>query len=155
MYHLAVPNQTIPDWVQHLPEPERSEKIDFIRQYGSPNVFSQFQPHVTLACDDNATALSAAFAKKAPQILGGWLPEAVILGPTGPCGTVRRLNLCHFVVFFSIYVVIFRRCSRAKIWCAFRFSPIKTRRSMRLELNSISLDLIYFFLSTCFVQSMR
>lgn len=64
MYHLAVPNQTIPIWVQHLPEPERSEKIAFIRQYGSPNVFTQFQPHVTLACDANATALSAAFAQK-------------------------------------------------------------------------------------------
>jgi hypothetical protein len=88
MYHLAVPNQTVPDWVQHLPEPERSEKIAFIRQYGSPNVFSQFQPHVTLACDENAAALSAAFEQKRPQVKGGWVPKAVVLGPTGPCGTV-------------------------------------------------------------------
>ena len=98
MYHLAVPNQTIPDWVQHLPEPERSEKIAYIKQYGSPNVFTQFQPHVTLACDANATALSAAFAQKAPQVQGGWLPAAVALGPTGPCGTVCCLYLCVYNV---------------------------------------------------------
>ena len=90
MYHLAVPNQAVPDWVQHLPEPERSEKIALIRQYGSPNVFSQFRPHVTIACDNNATALSAAFAQKMPQVHGGWTPTAVVLGPTGPCGTVRH-----------------------------------------------------------------
>ena len=83
---------------QHLPEPERSEKIAYIKQYGSPNVFTQFQPHVTLACDANATALSAAFAQKAPQVQGGWLPAAVALGPTGPCGTVCCLYLCVYNV---------------------------------------------------------
>jgi hypothetical protein len=88
MYHLATPNQTVPDWVQHLPEPERSEKIAYIRLYGSPNVFTQFQPHITLACDEDTTALSSAFAQKAPQVLGSWFPQSVILGPTGPCGTV-------------------------------------------------------------------
>jgi hypothetical protein len=114
MYHLAVPNQTIPDWVQHLPEPERSAKIAFIKQYGSPNVFSQFQPHVTLACDVNSTALSTAFAKEAPQVVGSWLPAAVILGPTGTCGTVYPF--CYFFGFlvFNGIVIRPRRCLRVK-----------------------------------------
>jgi hypothetical protein len=42
-----LPNQTIPDWVKSLPEPIRSEKEAFIKKYGSPNVFSQFSPHVS------------------------------------------------------------------------------------------------------------
>lgn len=108
MYHLAAPNQTVPDWVQHLPEPERSEKIAFIRQYGSPNVFSQFQPHVTLACDQNATALSAAFAQKEPQVLGSWLPKAVVLGPTGPCGTVLFFDNFHNPISFNVLKIRFR-----------------------------------------------
>eukprot|EP01132_Coremiostelium_polycephalum_P003594 gene3594-4476_t len=56
-YQYIVPNQPIPSWVYSLPEPLRSEKIAMITKYGSPNVFSQFQPHVTLAWDsqDNLT----------------------------------------------------------------------------------------------------
>merc|ERR1711865_431882 len=45
-YGYARPNQTAPGWVHTLPEPERSEKIAMSAKYGSPNVFSQFQPHV-------------------------------------------------------------------------------------------------------------
>eukprot|EP01104_Vermistella_antarctica_P013471 TRINITY_DN4073_c0_g1_i1.p1 TRINITY_DN4073_c0_g1~~TRINITY_DN4073_c0_g1_i1.p1 ORF type:complete len:268 (+),score=49.85 TRINITY_DN4073_c0_g1_i1:125-928(+) len=50
---FITPNQSIPSWVNSLPEPERTEKIDMIEQFGSPNVFSQFQPHVSVAGDDN------------------------------------------------------------------------------------------------------
>ena len=32
--------QPIPKWVYSLPEPERSEKIEMVEKYGSPNVFS-------------------------------------------------------------------------------------------------------------------
>ncbi|EGG15377.1 hypothetical protein DFA_10211 [Cavenderia fasciculata] len=58
-YQYIVPNQPIPDWVLQLPEPLRTLKIDMIEKYGSPNVFSQFQPHITLAWDqyDNMTAV--------------------------------------------------------------------------------------------------
>ncbi len=42
-YALAEPNQTVPSWVNSLPEPERSEKLALLAKYGSPNVFSQFQ----------------------------------------------------------------------------------------------------------------
>lgn len=54
---FAVKNQSVPSWVYSVPEPIRSEKIRFVREYGSPNVFSQFQPHVTLAFDDKAERL--------------------------------------------------------------------------------------------------
>ncbi|KYQ90872.1 hypothetical protein DLAC_07743 [Tieghemostelium lacteum] len=50
-YQYITPNQSIPSWVYALPEPIRSEKIAMITKYGSPNVFSQFQPHITLAWD--------------------------------------------------------------------------------------------------------
>jgi hypothetical protein len=33
-YQYAQPNQTAPSWVSTLPEPERSEKLKMIRQYG-------------------------------------------------------------------------------------------------------------------------
>lgn len=52
----TTPNQTIPDWVFHLPEPERSIKIDYVRRYGSPNVFEEFDPHLTVGYDEVASS---------------------------------------------------------------------------------------------------
>jgi hypothetical protein len=46
-YHLAQPNQPVPEWVEALSEPQRSEKIRLVKVYGSPNVFSQFEAHVS------------------------------------------------------------------------------------------------------------
>ena len=40
-HRLSQPNQTVPGWVHTLPEPERSEKIQDVEEYGSPNVFTQ------------------------------------------------------------------------------------------------------------------
>ncbi len=36
--------RTVPDWVKGLPERERKAKREMIEKYGSPNVFSQFDP---------------------------------------------------------------------------------------------------------------
>ena len=36
------------DWVEDLPEPTKSEKEALIKSFGSPNVFTQFAPHVTV-----------------------------------------------------------------------------------------------------------
>ncbi|KAJ3445969.1 hypothetical protein M0812_08504 [Anaeramoeba flamelloides] len=49
------PNQPIPAWVKNLPEPIRDLKIKMIQEYGSPNVFSQFAPHVTIGYDNSTT----------------------------------------------------------------------------------------------------
>ena len=47
-------NQTIPSWIYDLPnEEERKYKIELIDKYGSPNVFEQFQPHVTVGFSDD------------------------------------------------------------------------------------------------------
>ena len=54
--------QPAPGWVNSLPEPERTEKLNDIKKYGSPNVFGQFAPHVTLAWDEDATKVAAAIA---------------------------------------------------------------------------------------------
>lgn len=43
----------IPAWVNSLPKDIRDSKIDMIHRYGSPNVFSQFEPHVTLSYSKN------------------------------------------------------------------------------------------------------
>ena len=45
-------SQPIPSWIQDLPEPSRSKKIDYIKRYGSPNVLDEFDPHVTVGYDE-------------------------------------------------------------------------------------------------------
>ena len=49
---FITPNQQVPDWVYNLPEPERSRKINYVERYGSPNVFDEFEPHITVGYDD-------------------------------------------------------------------------------------------------------
>lgn len=83
-----VPNQPIPDWVLGLPEPLRSEKISMIKKYGSPNVFDQFQPHVTLAWDDKEP-MEPAFQKLNLQPRTVYT-RSVAIGAVGPHGTVLR-----------------------------------------------------------------
>jgi len=88
LYHYIVPNQQIPDWVLALPEPSRSEKIAMIKKYGSPNVYNQFQAHVTLAWDDQEP-MQTAFQKLnlQPKIVPS---VALAIGSVGPHGTVTR-----------------------------------------------------------------
>lgn len=37
-------NQEVPEWVYNLPEPDRTRRINLVRQYGSPGVFQFFNP---------------------------------------------------------------------------------------------------------------
>lgn len=94
---FMVPDQPIPDWVEGLPEPLKSEKIAMIKKYGSPNVFSQFQPHVTLAWD-SIDRMQPAFQhlNLPPRIVS---MRAVAIGTVGPYGTVTRgKNFAYFPV---------------------------------------------------------
>lgn len=50
--------QPIPDWVYKLPIFTRLRKMWLIRQFGSPNVFADFEPHVTVGYDHSATVES-------------------------------------------------------------------------------------------------
>ena len=98
-HRFAVPNQPVPSWVNGLPEPEKSEKIKAIQEYGSPNVFSQFAPHVTLAFDsapaDNLTAAFESLVVKDATCT----PITVGLGSVGPHGTVlASKDLADFAI---------------------------------------------------------
>jgi hypothetical protein len=67
-FEFAEPNQPVPQWVSwdfcfvfvflifklvekvySLPAAQRDAKIAMVQKYGSPNVFSQFDPHMTIA----------------------------------------------------------------------------------------------------------
>ena len=88
---------TIPDWVWTLPEPQRSRKLEMIRRYGSPNVYSEFQPHVTVGFDattpTNSTARRARaramnrIADVMPRPCGGMIRTGAV-GRVGIGGTV-------------------------------------------------------------------
>eukprot|EP00744_Colponema_vietnamica_P000848 GILI01001473.1.p1 GENE.GILI01001473.1~~GILI01001473.1.p1 ORF type:complete len:273 (+),score=58.43 GILI01001473.1:76-894(+) len=84
----------IPSWIKTLPEPMRSEKIDMIHKYGSPNVFSQFLPHVTVGF---APSADSADVKKSFDASFANLPLPqefevleVVVGRTGVGGTVLK-----------------------------------------------------------------
>ena len=98
-HKFAIPNQPVPLWVNGLPEPERSEKIKAIQEYGSPNVFSQFAPHVTIAFDsapaDNLTAAFESLEVKDATCK----PITIGLGSVGPHGTVlASKDLADFAI---------------------------------------------------------
>mmetsp|Transcript_262 Transcript_262/g.484 ORF Transcript_262/g.484 Transcript_262/m.484 type:complete len:274 (+) Transcript_262:3-824(+) len=47
----------IPDWVKKLGEDKREKKIKMIKKWGSPNVFEEYDPHITLGYDNNTEAI--------------------------------------------------------------------------------------------------
>ena len=83
-------DQPVPSWVYNLTQPLQAEKIELVKVYGSPNVFSQFQPHVTLATDsktpqqlfDVVSAMNISSCAFSTFMVG--------IGRTGPFGTVLR-----------------------------------------------------------------
>ena len=87
-HHLALPNQTAPEWIESLPEPQRSVKKSMLHRFGSPNVFSQFEPHITLACSANATELALAARNLDLESLQ-FNPLKLHVSRSGACGTVR------------------------------------------------------------------
>jgi len=88
-------NQEVPDWVYTLPEPERSERIAMVKQYGSPNVFKYFDPHVTLAWSDQDD-LTKLEELKYPQFR--FKIEEIGLGVVSDHGTVLRdKDVAHWI----------------------------------------------------------
>lgn len=51
---LRSKDATVPTWVKHYPE-----KLNAFQHYGSPNVFTQFQPHITLLAQSQPQKLTA------------------------------------------------------------------------------------------------
>ncbi len=86
-YQFAKPNQKAPAWVYSLPEPARKAKLAMVKKYGSPNVFSQFDPHLTIAYDtaDNLTAIFGGLETAAQ-----FAAAQVGVSRVGPFGTVLK-----------------------------------------------------------------
>ena len=89
-HRFSQPNQRAPDWVYELPEPLRSEKLRLVALYGSPNVFAQFAPHVSLAWGPDAASVAAAVEALPPTPPSTFLGRIVALGQVGPHGTVLQ-----------------------------------------------------------------
>jgi hypothetical protein len=86
-HHMALPNQTAPAWLLALPEPQRSMKMDMLNRFGSPNVFRQYEPHITLACSASATELAVATRALDGNSLD-FIPLQLRISRSGSCGTV-------------------------------------------------------------------
>eukprot|EP00761_Pharyngomonas_kirbyi_P006634 gb/GECH01006642.1/.p1 GENE.gb/GECH01006642.1/~~gb/GECH01006642.1/.p1 ORF type:complete len:281 (+),score=59.19 gb/GECH01006642.1/:1-843(+) len=87
----AVFPQSVPEWVHSIPDnTTRQEKTHYVKKYGSPNVFDQFQPHVTLAHDSQTPKkLKETFEKV--NISGcSFKVKTIGMGTVGPFGTVMR-----------------------------------------------------------------
>eukprot|EP01029_Cantina_marsupialis_P029756 TRINITY_DN782144_c0_g1_i1.p1 TRINITY_DN782144_c0_g1~~TRINITY_DN782144_c0_g1_i1.p1 ORF type:complete len:228 (+),score=53.29 TRINITY_DN782144_c0_g1_i1:47-730(+) len=93
----AIPNQPIPDWIAGLKNATmRAEKINYVKKYGSPNVFSQFQPHVTLSYDAKPVEDDVAHALELADVHPTkYVPHVLALGTVGPHGTCMRNEDFH------------------------------------------------------------
>ncbi|GKT35005.1 hypothetical protein ADUPG1_008256 [Aduncisulcus paluster] len=85
------PNAEMPQWILDLPDgDEKDRKESYFNQYGSPNVFDEFYPHITLAYDDNANNISFLEEQiPQPDILTGTGCD-VVVGQVGPHGSVIK-----------------------------------------------------------------
>eukprot|EP01028_Stygiella_incarcerata_P004195 TRINITY_DN1892_c0_g1_i1.p1 TRINITY_DN1892_c0_g1~~TRINITY_DN1892_c0_g1_i1.p1 ORF type:complete len:195 (+),score=32.33 TRINITY_DN1892_c0_g1_i1:331-915(+) len=93
---FAVPNQPIPSWVLDIQDPiVRQEKEEYVRKFGSPNVFRQFQPHITIAGDDVTPDVLQQIVKSPdfphPQVSSIAL-YTMSIAPASIFGSVERLS---------------------------------------------------------------
>mmetsp|Transcript_12377 Transcript_12377/g.24556 ORF Transcript_12377/g.24556 Transcript_12377/m.24556 type:complete len:255 (-) Transcript_12377:60-824(-) len=80
----------VPSWIYNLPEDQQQQKIELIKQYGSPNVFEGFEPHVTLLVDDvNSTELSVIFQQNEVEEVDSPILE-IGFGSVGQFGSVLK-----------------------------------------------------------------
>jgi hypothetical protein len=82
----------IPSWVDKLPQQLRDLKTQMIKNFASPNVFSQFDPHITIAHDD-ITPADMKKAVQGPPVIAPrnctFTVTTVGVGLTGDYGTVQ------------------------------------------------------------------
>eukprot|EP00697_Spironema_sp_BW2_P006572 gnl/Spiro4/2018_TR971_c0_g1_i1.p2 gnl/Spiro4/2018_TR971_c0_g1~~gnl/Spiro4/2018_TR971_c0_g1_i1.p2 ORF type:complete len:247 (+),score=49.62 gnl/Spiro4/2018_TR971_c0_g1_i1:38-742(+) len=93
-HDLIIPNVPVPDWVNNLPEPERTKRINMVHEYGSPGVFDEFEAHVTLGVVTDPIKMAkipnavAALNNLNPTLT--FTPTNFALGRAGPFGTVLK-----------------------------------------------------------------
>ena len=81
---------SVPSWIYDLPEDQQQAKVDMVHSFGSPNVFSAFQPHVTLLADAaNTTELLSVASSNEVASLSSSV-GLVGFGAVGPFGTVLK-----------------------------------------------------------------
>ncbi len=106
-FEFAEPNQPVPSWVKtsvvyfvillsernspkvySLPPAQRDAKIAMVQKYGSPNVFSQFEPHLTIAYStvDNLTQIYASLPSMS------FASSKAAISHVGPFGTVLKVK---------------------------------------------------------------
>lgn len=93
-YVTEYAKKAVPSWIYDLPPDQQAAKIALVHQYGSPNVFAGFAPHVTLAFD-SVEEDSAAYAAATEEVGGEWSEvyndvETVAFGFVGLAGTVKQ-----------------------------------------------------------------
>jgi len=89
---------SVPDWVYNIDDQElREQKIRLIQQYGSPNVFEGFEPHVTVSFEKKTTAEITEWRDVVVNKLKKKLPSqckqhgnSLALGYTSIGGTVLK-----------------------------------------------------------------
>ncbi len=104
-------NISIPEWIYSLPEPLREEKIQQILLWGSPNVFNQFVPHITLFYDNSIEIDGPIIDRTLEQLEEKNIPTRakfpnngieMAIGLTGPYGTViRGKDLASGIISFQ------------------------------------------------------
>jgi len=73
---LAVPDQPVPEWVDGLPEPVKTQKKTAVELFGSPNVFFQHGPHITIGyVDDDCAGFPGGLAAAVGELYRK-VPEA-------------------------------------------------------------------------------
>ena len=88
VHDLVVPAQPIPAWVEALPKPQCDEKAAMLRNFGSPNVFSQYDAHVTLGFALDDAAIGVAHTQLEPAAAPEVWAVSVAISEVGEAGSV-------------------------------------------------------------------
>ncbi|KAI2509960.1 2'-5' RNA ligase superfamily [Fragilaria crotonensis] len=92
--------QEIPPWVYTLPLLQRWRKIYMISKYGSPNVFGEYEPHITVGYDEVASVQTRTDALgniDSPQLSCQGLITHVAIAKVGVGGSVLQTGLVSVI----------------------------------------------------------
>lgn len=70
---LRAPSDFVPDWAKNMPT-----KVEYITKYGSPNVYSEFNPHLTLLASSDEEKLQRFLQKHANDTFGQAISGKVV-----------------------------------------------------------------------------
>lgn len=69
------PSDFIPDWVKQYPQ-----KLEYVTKYGSPNVFAEFEPHLTLLAKSDPVKVGGFVKRHANNAEFGKPKQGMIVG---------------------------------------------------------------------------